>query len=266
MTWLHPRTPHQARGAAESFGADAEGYDRARPSYPQALIERLVTTGTGGKVLDVGCGTGIAARQLQAAGCHVLGIEPDERMAEVARASGLDVEVATFEDWDPADRKFDLVVAAQAWHWVDPVAGAAKAAQVLHPGGSLAVFWNAFEPPPELTQAFAAVYRRVQTGLPFNPWVQPALEGYLALCAKAVDTMRRSGDFAEPEQWRFDWDRSYTRQEWLELVPTIAGHSQIPPTKLDELLSGIGAAIEAAGGTFPMHYVTVAVTAVRTTA
>jgi hypothetical protein len=36
--------------------------------------------------------------------------------------------VAKFEDWDPAGRTFDSVIAAQAWHWVDPVAGAAKAA------------------------------------------------------------------------------------------------------------------------------------------
>lgn len=195
----------------------------------------------------------------------MLGIEPDERMAEVARASGLDVEVATFEGWDPAGRKFDLVVAAQAWHWVDPVAGPAKAARVLDPGGHLAVFWNAFEPPPKLTRAFAEVYRRVETGLPFNPWARPALEGYVALCDQTADTLRRSGDFAEPEQWQYAWDRSYTRNEWLEVVPTIAGHRQIPPTKLDELLTGIGAAIEAEGGHFPMHYSTVALTAVRQT-
>jgi len=55
--------------------------------------------------------------------------------------------VAKFEDWDPVGRTFDAVIAAQAWHWVDPVAGAAKAAAVLRPGGRLAVFWNAFDPP-----------------------------------------------------------------------------------------------------------------------
>jgi SAM-dependent methyltransferase len=75
-------------------------------------------------------------------GLEVLGIDPDERMAEVARRHGLTVEVARFEEWDPAGRTFDRVVSGQAWHWVDSRIGPAKAADVLAPGGSLAVFWN----------------------------------------------------------------------------------------------------------------------------
>src|SRR5215468_3569807 len=151
--------PHRHRQVAESFGVDAERYDRARPGYPVALVERIVAASPGPDVLDVGCGTGIAGRQFQAAGCRVLGVDPDARMADLARRSGLDVEVATFETWDRAGREFDVVIAGQAWHWVDPVAGAAKAAQVLRPGGRLAVFWNAFEPPPDLGAEFAGVYR-----------------------------------------------------------------------------------------------------------
>ena len=61
-------------------------------------------------------------------GCRVLGVDVDARMADLARRSGLQVEVATFEAWDPVGRAFDAVIAGQAWHWVDPVAGAAKAA------------------------------------------------------------------------------------------------------------------------------------------
>ncbi len=106
-------------------------------------MNRIIAASPGRAVLDVGCGTGIAARQFQAAGCQVLGIDPDERMAGLARRGGLEVEVATVETWDPAGRHFDTVIAGQAWHWVDPVAGAAKAAQALRPGGRLAVFWNA---------------------------------------------------------------------------------------------------------------------------
>ena len=62
---------------AESFGADAERYDRTRPRYPGALVERIIAGSPGLDVLDVGTGTGIAARQFQAAGCKVLGVEPD---------------------------------------------------------------------------------------------------------------------------------------------------------------------------------------------
>jgi len=256
--------PHRHRQVAESFGADAERYDRARPGYPGALVERIVAASPGRAVVDVGCGTGIAARQFRVAGCRVLGVDPDARMASLARQTGVEVEVATFEAWDPAGRAFDAVIAGQAWHWVDPVAGAAKAAQALRPGGRLAVFWNVFQPPPGLVEAFAAVYRRVQPGLPFNPWAWAAPDGYQAMCAAAAGGISQAGAFGEPEQWRFDWDRRYARRQWLELVPTAGGHSQIPPAKLAELLAGIGAAIDAVGGSFTMHYLTVAVTAART--
>ena len=249
---------------AESFGADAQRYDRVRPGYPGVLVERIAAACPGRDVLDVGCGTGIAARQFQAAGCRVLGIDPDARMADLARQSGVEVVVATFEDWDPARREFDAVIAGQAWHWVDPVAGAAKAAQALRPDGRLAVFWNAFQPPSGLGEAFAEVYRRVRTGLPFNPGARPVLDAYLAMCGKAADGMRQAGAFGEPEQWRFGWDLPYSRDEWLELVPTFGGHSQIPPPKLQELLAGIGAAIDAVGGSFTMQCTTMAVTAART--
>ena len=64
------------------------------------------------------------------------------RVADYARAQGFTVEVGTLEDWDPAGRRFDLVVAGQAWHWVNPHAGATKALSVLRPGGRIGLFWN----------------------------------------------------------------------------------------------------------------------------
>jgi SAM-dependent methyltransferase len=255
--------PHQARQVAESFGTDAGRYDRARPRYPGPLVTAIVAASPGPGVLDVGCGTGIAARQFQAAGCRVLGIDPDPRMADLARRSGLEVAVATFEAWDSAGREFDAVVAGQAWHWVDPVAGAAKAARVLRPGGRLAVFWNALQPPAGLATDFAGVYRQVRPGLPFNPWARPVLDSYLAMCGTAADGIRQAGGFGEPEQWRFEWDHSYTRDQLLDQVPTAGGHSQIESAKLAELLAGLGAAIDAVGGSFTAHFTTLAVTAVR---
>jgi SAM-dependent methyltransferase len=79
---------------AESFGSDPARYDRARPGYPRALVEAVVAASPGRDVLDVGCGTGIAARQFQAAGCRVLGVDIDGRMAAFAREHGIEVEVA----------------------------------------------------------------------------------------------------------------------------------------------------------------------------
>ncbi len=259
--------PHQHRQVAESFGEEAERYDRTRPPYPGALVERVVAASPGRDILDVGCGTGIEARQFQAAGCNVLGVEPDARMAGFARRSGVEVEVATFEAWDPAGRDFDAVIAGTAWHWVNPVAGAAKAAQVLRPGGLLAPFHHVFQYPPEVLDALAAAYRQVAPDSPVN--LQPlrqALDAYQALFAKIADGIRQAGAFSEPEQWQFGWGRTYTRDEWLDQLPTHGRLNLLPPDKLATVLEGVGAAIDAMGGSLTMSYTTVAVTASRTRA
>ncbi|HXT43787.1 MAG TPA: class I SAM-dependent methyltransferase [Pseudonocardiaceae bacterium] len=255
------------RQVAESFGTHAERYDRTRPLYPDALVDRIVAASPGPDVLDVGAGTGIEARQFQAAGCTVLGIEPDARMAEVARRSGVKVEVATFEAWDPAGRVFDAVIAGTAWHWVDPVAGAAKAAQVLRPGGRLAPFHRVFQLPAPVTAAFIEVYRRILPDSPFDPEaLRHARDTVQPLLAEAANGMRAVGGFTEPEQWRFDWQRSYTREEWLDQLPTLGTLTQLSADKLAEVLDGVGTAVDAIGGSFTMQYTTVAVTAVRTSA
>jgi SAM-dependent methyltransferase len=252
---------------AESFGTDPERYDRTRPAYPDAMVERIVAALPGPDVLNVGCGTGIEARQFRAAGCRVLGVEPDARMADVARRGGIDVEVARFEDWDPAGREYDAVVAGTAWHWVDPVAGAAKAARVLRPGGRLAPFWHVFQLPSTVVDTFAAAYRRIVPDPPFNFEVmRRGLDAYQALLTKAVDGMRGVGGFDEPQQWRYDWQRSYTRDEWREQLATTGGLTSLPADKAAQVLDGVGAAVDAMGGSITIPYSTVVVTAARTSA
>jgi SAM-dependent methyltransferase len=259
-----PSESHHARQIAESFGSEAERYERTRPTYPKAMVDAILAASPGHDILDVGIGTGISARPFQREGRRVLGVDPDERMAEYARRSGLEVEIAKFEDWDPAERTFDVVIAGQTWHWVDPVLGASKAAETLRSGGRIALFWNVMSIPKDFAKGFAAVYQRV---IPEFPFFQSGATGgavsYAPLFDKAIDGIRQTGMFSEPEQWQFDWERPYTRDEWLDTVPTFGGHSQIPPDNLAELLSGLGDVVDAAGGSITIGYTAVVITATR---
>jgi len=126
------------------------------------------------------------------------------------------------------------------------------------------VFWYVFQPPSDLAEAFSAVYRRVLPDSPFSRGTMPGLDSYSAFFTKAADGIQQAGAFGEPEQWRFDWDRPYTRDEWLDLAPTAGGHSLFSPGQQEELLAGVGAVVDAVGGSFTMHYTAVAVTAART--
>ena len=207
------------------------------PAIPIALVERIAAASPGPDLVDVGCGTGTAARQFQAAGCTVLGVEPDARMADFARRSGVEVEASTFEAWEPAGRQFDAVVAGTAWHWVDPVAGAVKAARVLRAGGRLAPFHHVFQPPAGDSAATTAeVYRRVVPDSPFGFGSQRPEDGYGGVPAAVRQDRRR-------DPWRrarspsrnsgtFEWERAYTREEWLDQLPTRGRLTRLPPDKL----------------------------------
>jgi SAM-dependent methyltransferase len=256
---------HQYRQMAESFGVDPERYDRARPRYPEALVARIVAASPGPDVLDVGCGTGIAARQFRAAGCRVLGVEPDARMADFARRTGIEVEVGTFEAWDSAGRRFDAVVAGQAWHWVDPVAGAAKAAGALRPGGRLAAFWHVFEPPQDVSEALAAVFKRLVPDSPVNLQAGPVQTDRIAtgFTARAADGMREAGGFGDPERWQYNWERSYTRDEWLDQLATSGALTPLPAERRAEVLAAVGVALDAMAPSITVRLTTVAVMAAR---
>jgi SAM-dependent methyltransferase len=250
---------HNDRVRAESFGAVAELYDRARPSYPEALIDALLAGGAA-RVLDVGCGTGIAGALLAARGCAVLGVEVDGRMAAVARAKGLEVEVAPFERWDPAGRTFDLVTAAQAWHWIEPRRGSPKAAAVLRGGGSVALFWNTGDPEPTLRERLDPVYASLEPGLRERAGV---LERRARRGRAALDSLARSGEFGPVAVRRIPWSRRYGTEAWLEYLASHSDHQTLPADRRTRLLAALGEAIERFGGSFEVAFETILLSATR---
>ena len=108
------------RERANSFGGAAQNYDTYRPRYPDRLINDVLAPDAH-RVLEAGAGTGIASMQMVERGADVVAVEPDTRMAAVAQAKGIPVELATFEEWDPAGRRFDRVVfAGHSTGWIRP--------------------------------------------------------------------------------------------------------------------------------------------------
>jgi SAM-dependent methyltransferase len=252
---------HENRERAASFGSSAELYDRTRPRYPEELYAYLLADAPR-TALDVGCGTGIAARRLQRLGLEVLGVELDERMAAVARESGVPVEVATFEGWDRQGRTFDLLTAGQAWHWIDPQAGAARAAEAVRPGGRIAVFWNLAQPPADLASRIDPVYARLAPELqPYS--VVLGQGGGPARLRSAHDALTADGSWQDLEQLDFGQEIAYSRDGWLDYLRTHSDHSTLPAERLQPLLDAVGQAIDGMGGRFVMPFRTAMVTAVR---
>jgi SAM-dependent methyltransferase len=197
-----------------------------------------------------------------ARGCEVLGVEPDSRMAGVARSHDIPVEIATFEAWDPAHRMFDLVVSGQAWHWVDPPLGAQKAASVLLPGGRLAIFWNRGRHDAPTQVALHEAYTRFAPSLGMES---------VPLSAEPSD---RSDDIAAisathlfaPCQLRtYGWTQQYSRDEWLDQLGTHSDHIALEPQQRAALLDAVGTAIDRLGGSITLYYETELISAKRMT-
>jgi SAM-dependent methyltransferase len=197
----------------------------------------------------------------KARGCRVLGVEVDERMASYARRLGFDVETVSFEDWATNGRSFDLIVSGQAWHWIEPVRGAYKAAEVLRPGGRIGMFWNRACHPPEVQSRFDAVYHAYA----------PGLEGYSIVLGHgtgdrfeiAARGLQTTGRFGPVEQFGFPWATTYTRDEWLDSLMTHSDHQALPAADRDRLLHALGEVIDQLGGSFSTAYETHLVTAAQ---
>ncbi len=233
------------RGRAESFGTVAAKYDKFRPSYPTALVDDLLAPGPR-TVLDVGCGTGKAGVRFAARGVDVLGIEIDPKMADVARSHGLTVEVSSFEGWDAHGRTFDLLISGQAWHWVDPSRGVPLAAELVRPGGTVALFWNDDELDPATRRALDDAYREFAPELMHEPADAGGAGG--ADLSPHAAPFEASDAFDSVEIRDYHWQRTFSADEWVGMCLTHSDHLLLPAARRTALADALHATITRLGG------------------
>ena len=148
------------------FDGVADDYDRARPSYPDELVDRACAgLAPGSRVLEVGCGTGKLTVALAARGFRIDAVDPGQNLLRVARervsSDAVRFHHGRFEDVDLPAGAFEALFSATAFHWVDPDVGWAKAARVLRPGGTLALLTHVGGSHVDLQDALLAAWRAV---------------------------------------------------------------------------------------------------------
>ena len=238
------------------FGGYAAAYEASRPGYPPPLIDDLVAwAGPQRCALEVGAGTGKATRLVAAHGIRVLAVEPDGEMAAIGQASATgDVEfvVSDFESADLGGRRFPLLYAAQAWHWVDPATRYSRARRALADGGRLVAMWNREDwSGVPLRAALDAAYDRHAPELRGGP-VRPR-------DARDVEDERlweleieSTEGFGDPEVRRYDWSLSHTADAYADLVATHSDVQLLEPERRERLLTAIRDAIDDHGGSFEL--------------
>jgi SAM-dependent methyltransferase len=251
-----------------SFGGVAELYDRARPSYPEALVDDVLEfagdgagarSGSGDRVLDVGAGTGKATLLFAERGLDVVALEPSAEMAAVARRNcakyaNVTVEQIEFERWRPSERRFRVLVSGQAWHWIAPEVRYSAARAALEAGGALAPFWNI----PDwdacaLRDELREAYRRSGEGDgiadPFRPSAQPGHDHWL-------EEIAASSDFDGAQERHYHWRSTYTTQRYIDLLATQSANLVMEAAQRERFMSDIAGVIDAHGGELELTYVT----------
>jgi SAM-dependent methyltransferase len=198
---------------------------------------------SGDRLLEVGCGTGKATVPFAERGLAITCLEPGRRLADAARGNLaqyplVQVVGQAFEDWERSRHEpFDLIFAATAWHWIDPAVGYRQAWHSLRPGGHLAIWAADHVFPPggdPFFREIQAIYDEIDEGIPadssyFAPGEQPddraAIEG--------------SGLFTVTLIRHFDWEISYTAEEYIALLDTFSSHIDMADWQRDRLYGEI---------------------------
>jgi SAM-dependent methyltransferase len=247
-----------------TFGEDAELYDRVRPAYPSELYDdiaellgnrsELLGNASEVRVLEIGAGTGLATAPMVERGWSVTAVELSPDMARIAQAKLPEVEmiVADFDRWELPAASYDLVISATAFHWLDPATRVARCADVLRPGGLLAVVStdHVLGGSVQLFAGLMDCYTRFMddadtTGL------QPADD--IPQDSSEVDA---TGLFEPVEFRRYEWDVTYTTSEYLDVLSSYSGHRALTSERRDGLYGCISALINADGGSITKRYLT----------
>ncbi len=152
------------------FNRMADVYD-ARPAYPLGLIDALADLASGRRVADLGAGIGHVALPLAERGFDVLAVEPAQAMLDRLRAGArkrrLKVRAihAAAEALPLDDASLELVVVADALHFLDAELIAKEIARVLAPKGALAIVTCALGKTPFMR----SLVRIIEAAVPRRP-------------------------------------------------------------------------------------------------
>jgi SAM-dependent methyltransferase len=241
-----------------TFDQVANVYKAARPDYPEALVEDVVSYADlkpNDKIVEVGCGTGQATKSFAKRGFPILAIDPGSEMLRVARESlagfsNAEFLETTFEAWH-ANQAFRLVIAAQSWHWVSPEVRFAKAAEALLPDGSLAVFGHVpVGVPAPLLDRFKEIYLH-QTGR----WGPPPEAWYLPT-GPFKGWFDESEAFGPVEHKYYPWKWRQTTTSYKDFLRTRSDHRMMGSGKREEVIGEIAKTIDDHGGGLDVDYET----------
>jgi SAM-dependent methyltransferase len=231
----------------QTFETVAELYDRVRPTYPDELFDDLaLSIRSGGRVLEIGPGTGQATLPLAERGFDIVAVELGTELAAFAREKlegfpKVEIVNGDFERWS-SDRRFDAVVAFTAFHWIDPAMRYTKPAALLRPGGVLAVTEVMHVRVPDDDPFWVDVQHDYDAVVPSpDNRPPPRVEDVGDLRSE----IEASDLFADVDVRRYVWQVTYSPDEYIDVLRTYSPNIARDPAISNELFRRIRARIQA---------------------
>jgi len=251
-----------------TFDTVARLYDEARPGYPDVIIDAIVEQSrlpAAGRILEVGCGTGQITRPFAERGYAILALELGPALAALAAEHlrpypQVRVTSVAFEDWPIERAAFDLMLSAQAFHWIEPAFGLKKAAEALKPEGSIALVWHLDR--SEHTDFYRATQPLYARFLPsdaqrnnVDPLEQRAMRYH--------DALSQSPFFTNLATVQHRWQRQYTGPQFVKLLQTFSNHQALPEPDKTQFFQAMEEVLARFGNAVTRHYETLLLVARR---
>ena len=243
------------------FDAAVEQYDEVRPGYPETLIEAVMDLAelpAGGRILEVGCGTGQATLPFAKRGYRLTCLDIGEQMITFAKQKFQDFPNVTFEQTAFEDfqttQTFDLVLSATAWHWLPPETAYDKAASLLTDAGHLALLSNLHPKPyTGFHRTAQLIYEKVYPSKSTAD-ARSTQESIRAATA-AIDA---TGLFKPAQVKTHAWQETYTTKAYVKLLETYSDVRRLRDDTRRDFLTAIAKHInEDYGGAVERPYLSV---------
>lgn len=230
----------------------AQRYDRARPGYPSALFDDIIAYAeleSDARILEVGCGTGQATLPLAQRGYAIDCVEPGAQMAAIARDNlaafdQVNIIRADFERFSAPPATYDLLLSANAFHWVDPKIRFRKAHDLLRLRGTLALCWHRpvqTGASRDFLNAVQQIYQRAAPELADGDSHPPSPD---QAATEFEALIPASGYFSGLEIRKHYTATQYSAGAYIDLLGTFSDHQKLEALRRHRLLADIEALIE----------------------
>ena len=253
----------------EHFDDIVVNYDKIRPDYPCELFEDIFKYSNCEKsktAIEIGAGTGKATTPILDKGYEVTAVEISKNMTnflvhKFGNYSNFNAITGSFEDISLKENSYDLIYAGSAFHWVNAEIGCPKAFNLLKNGGVITLFrYNQIKGESKIYEDIQAIYEKYY---------------YSYYTSTTRPTKKRKEDFMKPQEiyigYRFealqdygfkdinmkfyDVTKTYTANEHIALLETLADHRSLPAENKTSLFAEIKDVIIRHGNKYKVDYI-----------